>query len=134
MGGPSAQHRLSSPVLSSDNDSRHAFRVDTVKIKADAVERGVRELESLAQDFKRKVDSVAVEFEDLREELNEYALEHDALLTDHSMALASLDEEKVTSERYHGYLRNAEVEIKILKSLVPDDQLDYQVGFSQARP
>jgi uncharacterized membrane-anchored protein YhcB (DUF1043 family) len=117
-------------------DTKHsdASQVDSIKTRAAAIERGVRELESLAQGFKLKVDSVVLHFEALKEELDDYAQGYDGLQTDYSMALTALDEEKHTAETYYAAFRNAEVEIKILKTLVPDEQLDYQLAFSQARP
>lgn len=122
---------LSSPASASN---REISPGDSIDARAAAVEGAIRELEDLAQSFKLKAERVATVFEALRGDLNEYALEYNGLMMDHTMALEALDEEKLTADRYHGALRNAEVEIKILQSLVPDDQLDYQVGFSQARP
>lgn len=128
-------HRgCSTTASTSDTECSDTSPVDAIKTRASGIERSIQELESLAQGFKLKVDRVALHLEALKEELDEYARGYSGLQTDYSMALAALDEEKHTAETYHGALRNAEVEIKILKSLVPDEKLDYQHGFSQARP
>lgn len=124
----------SNTTSSPDTDRGDTPQVDAIKARASGIERSVQELESLAQGFKVKVDRVALHLEALKEELDEYAQSYSGLQTDYSMALAALDEEKETAVSYHGALRNAEVEIKILKSLVPDEKLDYEIGFSQARP
>lgn len=125
--------RRSSTPASPDTRS-DTSQVDIVKARTAGIEWSVQELESLAQSFKLKVDKVASHLEALKDELEEYSEGYSGLQTDYAMALAALDEERHTADTYRGAFRNAEVEIKILKSFVPDEKLDYEVGFSQARP
>lgn len=101
--------------------------------KAVALGSHIGELEHMAASFKLKVEDIAREFEMLRDELDECVLKIDALETDHSTVLDAYEEEKVTASTYYGWLRNAEVEVEVLRRAVPPDSAE--AGFcSQAKP
>lgn len=106
---------------------------ERVMAHAGQLDKWIRQLEQLADEFKTKVEGIAEQFDALNEELSEHCLEFEGLETDYFDALASLEEEKDSVTWYTGLLRNAEVEISILRSKLPKDADDATMDFSQAK-
>ena len=130
----------SSPVPTTNMVNRSRARVEGVSTKTERVdactkklEEQIRQLESLSNKFKRKVDRIAQGFQDLTGELSQYSEEFEGLENDYHHALAALHEERETVYSYMGKLRNAEVEIGVLFDCIPEGAGEALCGYSQAK-
>lgn len=93
----------------------------------------IRRVEGLVEGFKGKVDDLSKEFEAMRVEIDDHLLKFHGLEQDHAMALECISEERATVGRYVGWLANAERQIDLLHTVVPDEHRDVDGAFSQAR-
>lgn len=105
-----------------------------VKVHRISLEDKIRELETLAHAFRKKVKGVSKEFEKLKAGMDGLTHDFEVLEEDHIAALASLGEEKATATSYLGILRNREKELALIYQNLEGhpDELDIIPGcFSQ---
>lgn len=106
--------------------------IEQVKNQHVKIETALRSLETMAQAFKERVEGIATEFEELRENVMSLHQEYEALEVDYHHAVQCVREEKDTVASYAGMLANAQIEVELLQQVVPAEELP--CAFSQARP
>ncbi|KAJ3522681.1 hypothetical protein NMY22_g11783 [Coprinellus aureogranulatus] len=105
-----------------------------MRSRSDSLEGGIRQLEALVHVFKGGVRSLAKEFNELKEEIDQVLMDFEALEDDHMAALASLEEEKGAVNDWIVKLKSCEAELIEVYRVLPEDAKLKLPDFSQATP